>query len=283
MGQVSEAAWFKLRSVDFSELGTLERCLDAFARGTLDGVVIRQVYPAEYMREISARIARHEPPFYIFPRTAVSAQARRTKHLYGITLVAASRDLNEYFRVAEGFRAHCHELFRDGADYEERMKSIFSVLGGGHSVVLPCNPDGQEYMPATIRILPPGADIDLHCDNNLSHHPTYAHLKTVCDVGNQLSFFLTLNAPGGGGELVVYQRRWSDADDVGNEYVVSKDASMVEDREWIALKPQPGDLLLFAGGRIYHRVTPTEGTIPRYTLGGFLARGHEGQSLYYWS
>ncbi|WNG29040.1 2OG-Fe(II) oxygenase [Cystobacter fuscus] len=283
MRQVEQADWFKFRSVDFSQLDSLERCLDEFARRTLDGVLIRQVYPAEYMREISARIERHEPPFPIFPWTVPPAVARKNKHLYGITLVAADHCLPEYFNVAEGFRSHCHELFRDGADYEERMKSIFSVLSGGRPVSLPRSPDGQGYMPATIRILPTGATIELHCDNNLSHHPSYAHLKTVCDVNNQLSFFLTLNAPGAGGELVVYERRWSDNDDAPSEYVVSKDSSMVEDREWISIKPQPGDMILFAGGRIYHRVAATQGASPRYTIGGFLANGLDGKSLYYWS
>ncbi|MCP3101653.1 2OG-Fe(II) oxygenase [Myxococcus sp. K15C18031901] len=283
MEPVARADWFKFRSVDFTQLDALEDCLDAFTARTLDGVVIRRVYPEEYMREISARIERHEPPFHVFPRVADPLRARQGKHLYGITLVAAPRDLSEYFRVAEGFRSHCRELFLDGADYEARLKSIFEVLGGGRPVELPRNPDGQGYMPATIRILPAGAAIDLHCDNNLSHHPSYTHLKTVCDVNDQLSFFLTLNAPGSGGELVVYSRRWSDSDDVETQYVVSKDASMVEGCESLALKPGPGDLILFAGGRIYHRVAPTEGNRPRYTIGGFLARANEGRALYYWS
>ncbi|HYO57675.1 2OG-Fe(II) oxygenase [Archangium sp.] len=283
MGQVEQADWFRFCTVDFSQLDSLERCLGEFARRTLDGVLIRQVYPAEYMREISARIERHDPPFYIFPQTTPPAAARKHKHLYGITLVAADRSLSEYFRVAEGFRAHCRELFRDGVDYEERMRHIFSVLGGGRPVSLPRNPDGQGYMPATIRILPAGTTIDLHCDNNLSHHPTYAHLKTVCDVSNQLSFFLTINTPGAGGELVVYERRWSHNDDAPSEYVVSKDSSMVEDCEWISIKPQPGDMILFAGGRIYHRVAAAQGSRPRYTIGGFLANGLDGKALYYWS
>jgi hypothetical protein len=282
MTHAAEADWFNLRTVDFDRLDELENCLDAFARRELDGLIIRQVYPAAAMREVGARVSRHEPPFYIFPPLASAEEARKYRHLYGITLVAA-RSLTEYFRVAKSFRLDCRELFRDHADYEARVSHIFSVLSGGRAVTTPLNADGEIYMPATIRVLPPGAGIELHCDNNLSHHPTYAHLKTVCDVANQLAYFLTIDAPDEGGELVVYRRRWEAEDDAPSEYVMSKSELMVEDRESRALKPRPGDMILFAGGRIYHRVTDSGGARARQTIGGFVAHALDGGALHYWS
>lgn len=278
-----ETSWFRLRTVDFERLGALENCLEDFARRALDGVIIRGVYPADYMREISARVERHEPPFYIFPPSAVPDEVKKFRHLYGITLVAAGQDLDQYFRVADSFRADCRELFHDGVGFEDRVRHIFEAFAGGRPVALPQTPDGRSYMPATIRILPAGSGIDLHCDNNLSHHPTYTHLKTICDVNNQLSYFLTISAPEEGGELAVYRRRWSADDDAPAEYVMRKSDSLVEGCDQLTLKPQPGDMILFAGGRIYHRVTESAGRGARRTIGGFLTDALDGRSLYYWS
>ncbi|HEX8145181.1 MAG TPA: 2OG-Fe(II) oxygenase [Pyrinomonadaceae bacterium] len=283
MTQQTEPGWFRLRTVNFSQLDELENCLEDFARRALDGVLIREVYPADYMQEISARIERHEPPFYIFPPLGQPSEVRKFRHLYGITLVAAAQDLNQYFDVAESFRTHCRQLFSDDVDFEERISRIFETCSGGRSVALPHTVDGRIYMPATIRILPEGSGIDLHCDNTLSHHPTYAHLKTVCDVSNQLAYFLTINTPHEGGELIVYERRWAQEDDTATQYVMQKNASMVEGCDWVTLKPQPGDMILFAGGRHYHRVTESVGPRPRHTIGGFITNALEGDALYYWS
>lgn len=284
MTHAAEADWFNLRTVEFDRLGEVAGCLGAFARRELDGLLIRQVYPADFMREVSGRVARHDPPFYIFPPLAPAEEARKYRHLYGITLVAAGRSLAEYFRVASSFRLHCRELFRDHADYEARVGQIFSTLSGGRPVGVPLNADGEIYMPATIRVLPPGAGIELHCDNNLSHHPTYSHLKTVCDVTNQLAYFLTIDTPDEGGELVVYRRRWAEEDDAPSEYVMSKSDEMVEHSESMALRPEAGDMILFAGGRIYHRVTESAGERPRQTIGGFVADALDGgAALHYWS
>jgi len=50
-----------------------------------------------------------------------------------------------------------------------------------------------------------------------------------------------------------------------------------------SFRPGPGDLLVFDGGRYYHRVSPGAGAHPRRTIGGFLAFAKDGRSLRYWS
>lgn len=280
---LAQADWFRLRTVDIAQLDELRETLNDFARRAIDALVIRNVYTADYMQEISRRIELHDPPFYIFPPFGPPEEVRKYTHLYGVTLVATNPKLIEYFKAAKSFREHCRELFRDGDDFEERMRFIFSVLSGGRPVVLPQTKDEQIYMPATIRILPEGSTIDLHCDNNLSHHPNYDHLRTLCDVDNQLSYFVTINTPEEGGELVIYRRRWSADDDTANQYDMRKDDSMVEDSEYFSVKPEPGDLILHSGGRAYHRVTASIGPRTRHTIGGFVANALDSNTLFYFS
>jgi hypothetical protein len=44
-----------------------------------------------------------------------------------------------------------------------------------------------------------------------------------------------------------------------------------------------GDLLVFAGGELWHRVSKVEGSLTRYSLGGFMGFSHDGSRLYVWS
>jgi hypothetical protein len=45
----------------------------------------------------------------------------------------------------------------------------------------------------------------------------------------------------------------------------------------------PGDMILFTGGRIWHRVEPVEGESERVTIGGFVALAQDGERVYFWS
>ena len=47
--------------------------------------------------------------------------------------------------------------------------------------------------------------------------------------------------------------------------------------------PEPGDLLIFYGGRIWHRVEPILGSKPRITLGGFINFSDDDKKCFYWS
>ena len=49
------------------------------------------------------------------------------------------------------------------------------------------------------------------------------------------------------------------------------------------VKPEPGDLLLFAGGNVWHRVEKVAGFKSRITLGGFIAETTTPGKYYIWS
>jgi hypothetical protein len=278
MNEVAQRPTFEIREIPAAELARHAGCLAEIWRGALDGVVVRGLFPAEQMRAVEERLARRDPPFFVFP--AAEPRFLRDKHLYGMTLVVSDRRRDEYFDVAESFRRDCRTLFLEGADFEGLMREIFVALSGGWPAELPCDPRGRAYTPATIRILPEGSQIELHCDNNLAQHPSYDHLRSLAGIDDQLSYFVTLSAPDSGGELILYGRQWQ-GEEGAHEYGQSDD--LVEDRPALAVHLDPGDLVLFAGGRIYHRVSPVRGPRPRRTIGGFLASSLQDQRIYFWS
>ncbi len=108
----------------------------------------------------------------------------------------------------------------------------------------------------TIRVFPPGTASPRHTDNYRGI-AAYADLRRLTRDGGQISWFVPL-APYEGGALEVPER---------GEPV----------------SPAPGDLVVFDGSRLRHRVAEVEGAAPRLTLGGFAAEAADGRGFYAWS
>jgi hypothetical protein len=278
---------FHIVETDVEGLDRHADAVGAILRRELDGIIIRGAFDADRMRAIDGilegnrlegtRLGFREMPPQRGP------QAWKFRHLLGMTLVMAGNELEPYFAVAENFAINCRQLFAGDPDFESRVAELLGAVSGGRPIANPSGPDGKNYAIATIRVLPPGSGIELHCDNNLAHHPSYRHLKTLLDINHQMSYFVPISAPESGGELVLYEREWSRDDDADTEYVYEKPMSTVAGRAHMTVRPGVGDLLIFAGGTIYHEVTKVVGPGTRRTIGGFLARSLDDTWVGFWS
>jgi hypothetical protein len=159
----------------------------------------------------------------------------------------------------------------DDASVPERLAALFGVLGGARPVEVPTHPRGTRYAWSTVRVVEQGARIPMHCD---TYEPSavFAHLDLATDRRTQLSWYVPLTVPDAGGELVLLPTRFGDAED-----------QLVHGRREQAVIPlEPGDLLVFDGGRHYHEITPVRGPRPRRTLGGFAGRSTDGSRVLFW-
>jgi hypothetical protein len=274
----ADRPFIKFETIDVSELGRHSDALRQMYAGTLGGLVIKNVYSPERMARVVQQLAAETTNY---PRT--SFPARFKAHFYGRCLDGSDPALDEYLRDAERFRAETLAVFGDGTPFEARIEEMLRALAGGRDVRLPRYTDGRAYTPATIRILLEGGQIGTHCGNEAATRPAYSHLNTLIDPADQISYFLTLQAPVQGGELIVYSLKWSDIDEsriVGGR---SRVEDLLRDAEWMAVAPGAGDLLLFDGGRYFHRVAMVVGERIRWTIGGFLMFARAGDVIHYWS
>lgn len=129
---------------------------------------------------------------------------------------------------------------------------------------------GQRYAPATVRTFEEGAGAPVHCD---SYPPLdcHAHLREIVDRSTQLSWYLVLALPDAGGELTLFDHQHG-AGAPGDAQLARRHSYRIA----------PGDLVVFDGGRYFHRIEPTVGPRPRRTLGGFAGRALDGSVLYVW-
>jgi hapalindole-type alkaloid chlorinase len=146
-------------------------------------------------------------------------------------------------------------------------------------------------VPATIRhFYPDMGGLFVHCGYLFQvQTPIYYDAVEKMEKEGQLSFFVVMQQPEIGGELTLYDMVWDNVNKKdsaeNNEYVLDKYGNRVLLSEVNSRKynPSPGDILVFYGGRIWHRVEPIFGSRPRITLGGFINFSKDDKICFYWS
>jgi hapalindole-type alkaloid chlorinase len=275
-------SFVKVYDVDVDDLHRFPNGLDDIRKERLQGFLIRNVMPVDVCAEIVARLERKDVQFL-----ELSFQKTYGAQLLGRPVDMSDPTLTQYFHESREFRDSCRRLFAGGPDYEDTMEAVCRRIGGGRSVRVPParRPDEGSYTSSTIRILPPGGQIGVHCGNEAMHRVTYGHLNTMVENVDQISFFLTLQAPEGGGELTIFSLRHDMIDSTmmnkeGNRCYVD---DVIDRYQRVAVRPRTGDLLIFDGGRYFHLVSHVQGETTRWTIGGFIGFGRDENWVYYWS
>ncbi len=183
-----------------------------------------------------------------------------------------------------------------GIDVKNRIEDLYYKISGGRDIVVAegSNQTGN-YPFATFRYLVPDKGLmAVHCGNYFgkTFEEFYKDLTKKVAVENQMSYFIMLQEPEQGGELTLFNFRWKDGqtkvDNMEDNEIIQPDGSKmyVEDDPNIIkdkIKPQKGDMILFQGGNIWHRVETVRGNTPRITFGGFIGISIDKTKFYYWS
>lgn len=199
----------------------------------------------------------------------------------------------EYFDKCEAFRESFKEKF--GVDFRHKIDDVFSRMGRGRSVDVPKGFNGQgRYTFCTIRcLIPETGEMSVHTGNYFreSCAEFYEHLETQVKTYDQLSFFVTLQKAEAGGGLTLYDIEWKDGQTKDNpsenRYVRDVDGKLIDiqglGRKTMTLTPEAGDLLIFNGAQIWHRVEIVKGKRDRMTIGGFIGFSEDDKEILYWS
>lgn len=200
----------------------------------------------------------------------------------------------KYYQDMEKF----NQTFADEyeVDAHRMITDFFTMIGGGRSVEQPEGINDTGRFPfVTFRYLVPDQGLmSIHCANyfGTTFKKAYAHLNKKVIAKNQMSYFIMLQEPEEGGELSLFNFRWQEGqtkvnpsedneiiEPDGSKTYVQTDPKIRKNK----IKPAKGDMILFQGGNIWHRVERVKGNIPRITFGGFLSLSHDNKKIYYWS
>jgi hypothetical protein len=280
----TENSLYNFVELDIAELSRYPEGIKDICERKIDGLIVHNFFSQEEVSKVVNQLTRREA----FPDAPFGDVL-----IYGPALYVSDLDIHKYCDEAVQFRSHCRQLFSGGRDFESQMREVLGSMSGGRSVELPTAPDGASYTPATIRVLEEGQFMGWHFENQFLHCTSgYRHLSNLVEPKDHLSYFVMLDASDVGGELILYDLEWSetewpDRDKSGRERTGTVGgkpiASVMENYEQMSLKPSPGDLVLFDGGRILHRVSTVESSRRRITIGGFVAFSNHREKVYYWS
>jgi len=290
---ISKEPLFHFLDIHVSEIEKHPSALqDMLFNRSFEGMIIREVLPLDTVERVVRRLEENEGGMSSIVDSKFANMAKGP-YSFGENIIFCDPNLQQYFDYAAVFRQKCRTLFQGALDFEKRVESVFHVLSGGLSVQVPTGPGGQTYIPATIRKLPEGHEFTIHVGNDFLNKPQSNHLRTLVDITDQLSFYIPLALPEGGGDLIVYGLEW-DGDPLPFQDTSSNSGYtswsyqqshqlFAEEYGSMTFAPSPGDMMLFDGGRFYHCIAPTVGSRARITIGGFLSFSKEHDAIYYWS
>ncbi|GAX43746.1 hypothetical protein NIES4075_47610 [Tolypothrix sp. NIES-4075] len=287
---IAKEPLFNFLDIHVSEIEKHPSALqDMLYNRSFEGMIIREVLPKNVVEVVVSRLEENEGGMSAIIDSKF-ADLVKGPLSFGENIIFCDPNLQQYFDSATIFRQKCRILFEGTLDFEKRVESVFQFLSGVKKVQVPTGPEGQTYIPATIRKLPKGHEFTIHVGNDFLNKPQSDHLRTLVDITDQLSFFIPLVLPEGGGDLSIYGLEW-DGDPLPFQDT-SSNASwtyqqshqlFVEEYGSMTFAPGLGDMMLFDGGRFYHCIAPTVGDRARITIGGFLSFSKEHDAIYYWS
>lgn len=280
---------YNFRETDFSQPPVAEWGI-AMLNGSLTGLLVKGFLDSMTVENIltalhalnSNRKTIVNNGFVSYPLTfAQYTQAR----------MAGQLTESEYALVARMFVENFSDEF--GTDVTDRLTQYLSKLFPEAQIgpIMNSQRSGP-LIPFTFRELLPGnGELIAHCENLFfTEFPQYFDWLQVLDVkNNKFSFFITLQEANEGGELCCFDLNWEDVktrlepsllqSESGHPIDLNDDVGVRR----MLIKPKAGDLLLFCGGDVWHRVEKVEGTNSRITLGGFVAEAFTPDTYYLWS
>lgn len=282
---IGEEIFFNFEAIPYQDLvNSPTDIVREVMDGKRDGFVATDVFNQEEVAQIKAALEN-------------LPQAELMDVVYGKIFPAPFAVINDSMESVENYFGKLKKFYAmqqtDPALklLNDRVDSFFRKVAKTYKVSVPINNRKHEAVAGgTARFFFPNkGGLHVHCGYSHQEVKFYYQITNDMDFMNQLSYFLVLQNSEVGGELTIYDMLWENIkkkdDPENNEYVIDGNGNRLylTDVRSFAVRPQPGDILVFAGGPIWHRVENIKGTLPRITYGGFINFSKDKQEAFYWS
>jgi hypothetical protein len=288
---------YNFRTVQLDEVLQQNQAMWDLYTNASDGFLIKNFLTEKEVDEIMAhfnKVVNDDPMHTSVGFTYPPVFAEFSNRLKNAQAEEKATARQTYFKRTNNFNNSFKDEF--GVDVRGRIESFFTAISGGREIRVAESADNLGNYPfATFRYLVPDKGLmTVHCGNYFgkTFGDFYSDLTQKVAVKNQMSYFIMLQEPEQGGELTLFNFRWKDGqtkrDNMEDNEIIQPDGSKMyveEDKNIIKdkIRPRKGDMILFQGGNIWHRVETVRGSIPRITFGGFIGVSVDKTKFYYWS
>ena len=277
------APGLSIRYLEANAIAGGETALLELDAGTLHGLVVRGVYDRATAARIAATLEAGDERLSLQARDSSDSKAVQTR-TGGIPtspsdVYPRGPDVGTYHASAPTFRALCAELFAPAPELGERCADLFSRLAAGRPARLAQHQDGRPFGALTLRCVPNGCGFPPHCENDYAAIAVYDSLRERVRLLRKLGFFIRLQVPESGGELVLYDKTHV----AGGRPFPDRPLEVVEQVPHVRIEASAGDLVVLPSGSRYHQVTRVHGSRARWTAGGFGAFTTDGDEFWHWA
>ena len=205
--------------------------------------------------------------------------------LIGVPILQPEVERTQYFKESAFLRAELNDIFE--TSFEARIEAVLSKISGSRIVEIPKENEHDVYIPATFRILDPKkCSFQTHNEAVMIEkfdNPT-GYLKQIAKLQNSLNYFIVLDKPEQGGELVLYDLVYYYTPQQFKKEIFMNDETEAAFAKQFSQKhfdPDLGDLVLFKSGR-WHKISPVKGEKNRLTIGGLISVSKDNRKMFYW-
>jgi len=279
-----------LKTTEITNINSSKIELDTFDSNQLDIAIIKNLisdFSLSYENEIkvlqtkfpSTQLSLEDGFFLPLPYSTVNEQFENEKVALDSYFSNANKAKNEFKSQQIFWFSWFEQQLRNS--FKEKIELL--------------KYNNESFAPFGIRVLTANKNgLDLHCENAFLHQlkPNFRNwLYEHVDIENSVSFFITLQSPEIGGELVVYDMDW-------NNFSLRLDSTTYEERHDLygslfknrnkndvtssSFTIQKGDAVVFRAGQLWHAIQPPIGLKNRITIGCFIAKGLDN-NYYYWA
>jgi hypothetical protein len=232
--------------------------------GKIDGMLIKGVFQKSEMLKVKHKLeGKNDQEDVHFGK------------MLGAILTDKQTDRNKYFNSSALVTPELDDIFERSV--ESVIGGVLSKISGGRIVEVPRENDDSVYIPATVRFVEPNTGgIRVHKGNDFLDIAGWQYLNQIAKTLDSLSYFLVVEKGEQGGDLVLYEPPTDQL------LTPTKDLEL-EKCQAIHISPDVGDMIVFRGGNIVHKVSDVKGSTTRITIGGFLAISKDDKKVFYWS
>lgn len=278
--------FFKFTEIPFSEIEQNGHLVRQLRHSQLDGFITTDVFTTDEISQMKSfldQMGQNEfmptPSGKIFPAPFA-------------TITDAEERLENYYKSLQLLDKYVSEN-PAVKHFMNKLDTFFKSIASDFKVSIPENKiNHKKVAPGTFRLFYPGmGGLHVHCGLLFQAQSMfyYSLLKNDINMDEQLSYFVVLQQSELGGELTIYDMLWDKVKQKespeNNTFVIDTEGKQIQldTVRSFSVKPKPGDILVFSGGPIWHRVEDIKGQSPRITFGGFLNYSNDDNELYYWS
>lgn len=261
----------KIISLTMEELNSRNTYYDDIYNLKIDGIIIKSFITNDEIKYFKKQLNSYTPAvIYV------------TDFGYTVGQTLSNSTLENYFEKSTVFKEDLTQLI--SFNFIDRFEQFLNKISGKANASIPRINKEKIFCPATFRIMNPfqGA-LKIHSEKMVnSLKPLNNELLSKVNSGKQeLSFFIMMQNPVKGGNLILFDKRYSDCN-----YNISKGLPSWKDtigNKAKVLKLEEGDLILFNGGELLHRIEDIRGENSRITLAGFSDYSKQSDKIHYWS